>query len=160
MKAEAEAIEERRSRMRVAVPSLSSEALAQLDRLEKVRRANPDAYSTEAAMMVGRASLNGEIARFREAVEQRFGAHDFRKGVEAVAGRVPAEERDRLAKAAPSIAAALGCAGPLPTPPCLRRDSPVNWLISRAAPAIDSPIKSCGELVAICRSFVIASSPA
>lgn len=106
MKAEAEAIEERRSRMRVAVPSLSSEALAQLDRLEKVRRANPDAYSTEAAMMVGRASLNGEIARFREAVEQRFGAHDFRKGVEAVAGRVPAEERDRLAKAAPSIAAA------------------------------------------------------
>lgn len=106
MKAEAEAIEERRSRMRVAVPSLSPEALAQLDRLEKVRRANPDAYSTEAAMMVGRASLNGEIARFREAVEQRFGAHDFRKGVEAVAGRVPAEERDRLAKAAPSIAAA------------------------------------------------------
>ena len=106
MKAETEAAAERRSRMSVAVPSLSPEALVQLERLETVRRANPDAYSTEAAMMVGRASLNGEIARFREAVEQRFGVHDFRKGVEAVAGRVPADERDRLAKAAPSIAAA------------------------------------------------------
>ena len=91
--------------MGTGVPALSPEALTQLDRMEKLRLADPAAYSTEAAMLIGRANLNAEIERFREAVERRFGDHDFRKGVEAVERRVPAAEREKLAHAAPRIAA-------------------------------------------------------
>ena len=56
-------------------------------------------------MLVGRANLNGEIERFRGAVERRFGDHDFRKGVEGVERLVLAAERETLAQAAPTIAA-------------------------------------------------------
>lgn len=106
LKAETERTREGRERLETEVPTLSAEAVTALRTLERLRVDNPGRYSAEAAKLMSRANLNAEIAGFREAVERRFGDHDFRKGIAGVEGRVSAAERNRLAQAASLIAAA------------------------------------------------------